>query len=131
VNLGRRDVNSVEDISTVVLQTTPIANSNADFFERDQLLFVLEDLALTSRGVHCTFTILTSKRSVFTGVHTHSKSDELRCRGSGEEAFDLAQDAGDFVLVRERDHEEFVALVETNDAVSKEPHAVQKGVAAQ
>ena len=52
-------------------------------------------------------------------------------RGCGEEAFDFADDADDFFLVREGDHEEFIALVETNYAVREEPYAVKKGVAAE
>jgi len=37
----------------------------------------------------------------------------------GQQAFDLPDDAGDFFLVREGDHKEFVALLETDHAVGK------------
>jgi hypothetical protein len=48
-----------------------------------------------------------------------TRLNSLHSTRSRQQAFDLAHDAGDFVLVREGDHEEFVALVETDDAVGK------------
>ncbi len=61
-----------------------------------------------------------------TNGHTRSQLNS-----GGEETFDLADHADDFFLVRQSDHEELVALVEADHAVSKKPDAVQDWVAAQ
>src|SRR5438034_1001111 len=36
-----------------------------------------------------------------------------------------------FFLIRQRDHEKFVALVEADNAVGEKPDAVEKGIAAE
>lgn len=52
-------------------------------------------------------------------VRLKRDSTSLRRTCSGQQSLDLADYAGNFFLVCEGDHEEFVALVETDHAVRK------------
>src|SRR5437588_10458750 len=46
-------------------------------------------------------------------------------------ALDLSHHAIHFFQIRQRDHDELVALMKADHAVSEQPHAVEEGVAAQ
>src|ERR1700720_210262 len=51
--------------------------------------------------------------------------------GSRQQTLDLAHDTSDLILIRKRDHEELVTLMKTDDAVGKQPDAVEEGIAAE
>src|SRR5437588_4897887 len=46
-------------------------------------------------------------------------------------ALDLSHHAIHFFQIRQRDHDELVALMKADHAVSEQPHAVEEGIAAQ
>ena len=48
-----------------------------------------------------------------------------------QQTLDLSHHAIHFFLIRQRDHEELVALMKADHAVSEQPHAVEEGIAAQ
>src|SRR3954471_11996348 len=48
-----------------------------------------------------------------------------------QQPFNLSHHAIHFFLIRQGDHEKFVALVETDDAVGEEPDAIKHWIAAE
>src|SRR5437660_2713068 len=48
-----------------------------------------------------------------------------------QQSFNLPYHAIHFFLIRQSDHEELIALMKADHAVSEQPHAVEEGIAAQ
>ena len=48
-----------------------------------------------------------------------------------QQPFNFPYHAIHFFLICQCDHEEFVALMKADDAVSEQPHAVEEGIATQ
>src|SRR5258708_15214951 len=52
-------------------------------------------------------------------------------RRRGQQPLNLPHHPIHFFLIRQRDHEELIALMKTDDAVGEQPHTVEEGIAAE
>ena len=50
---------------------------------------------------------------------------------SRKQSLDLSHNLGDLFLIGQRDHEELIALVETDQTIRKQPYAIEERIAAK